>query len=116
MVDGDASGMVMPRHGAGLQTGLTTGDLAAEGAVNYFENQTPLSSYEASWKEQIGLEMENSKLMRQASDRVMAHRFLFDLMLRMMGTKRIADVIMCQIPGGMGTIMRRLGLARTATS
>jgi flavin-dependent dehydrogenase len=82
--------------------------LAAKAAVNYFEHQTPLSSYEASWKEQIGLEMENSKLMRQASDRVMAHGFLFDTMLRMMGTKRISDVIMCQIPRGMGRFMRLL--------
>src|SRR5947199_8444526 len=108
MAVGDAAGMVMPTNGGGIQTALITGDLAAEAAVNYFEHQTPLSSYEASWKEQIGLEMENSKLMRQASDRVMAHGFLFDLMLRMMGTKRIADVIMCQIPGGMGTFMKLL--------
>src|SRR5881296_3041011 len=106
MAVGDAAGMVMPTKGGGIKTALITGDLAAEAAVNYFEHQTPLSSYEASWKEQIGLEMENSKLKRQASDRVMAHGFLFDLMLRMMGTKRIADVIMCQIPGGMGTFMR----------
>src|SRR5216117_933702 len=108
MAVGDAAGMVMPTNGGGIQTALITGDLAAEAAVNYFEHQTPLSGYEASWKEQIGLEMENSKLMRQASDRVMAHGFLFDLMLRMMGTKRIADVIMCQIPGGMGTFMKLL--------
>src|SRR2546428_13867970 len=80
MAVGDAAGMVMPTNGGGIQTALITGDLAAETAVNYFEHQTPLSSYEASWKEQIGLEMENSKLMRQASDRVMAHGFLFDLM------------------------------------
>jgi len=108
MAVGDAAGMVMPTNGGGIQTALITGDLAAEAAVNYFEHQTPLSSYEASWKEQIGLEMENSKLMRQASDRVMAHGFLFDMMLRMMGTKRISDVIMCQIPGGMGRFMRLL--------
>ena len=108
MAVGDAAGMVMPTNGGGIQTALITGDLAAEAAVNYFEHQTPLSNYEASWREQIGLEMENSKLMRQASDRVMAHGFLFDLMLRMMGTKRISDVIMCQIPGGMGRFMRLL--------
>src|SRR5229473_7763967 len=108
MAVGDAAGMVMPTNGGGIQTALITGDLAAQASVNYFEHQTPLSSYEASWKEQIGLEMENSRLMRQASDRVMAHGFLFDLMLRMMGTNRIADVIMCQIPGGMGTFMRLL--------
>jgi len=38
----------------------------------------------------------------------MSHGYLFDLMLLMMGTKRIADVIMCQIPGGMGTFMKLL--------
>ena len=108
MAVGDAAGMVMPTNGGGIQTALITGDLAAEAAVNFFEHQTPLSSYEDLWKDQIGIEMENSKLMRQASDRVMAHGFLFDLMLRIMGTSRIADVIMCQIPAGMGRFMKLL--------
>jgi geranylgeranyl reductase family protein len=108
MAVGDAAGMVMPTNGGGIQTALITGNLAAEAAVNYFDHRTPLSSYEDLWKDQIGVEMENSKLMRQASDKVMAHGFLFDLMLRMMGTKKIADVIMCQIPNGMGTFMRLL--------
>ena len=108
MAVGDAAGMVMPTNGGGIQTALITGDLAAAAAVNFFERQTPLSSYEDTWKDQIGVEMENSKLMRQASDRVMAHGFLFDLMLRIMGTGRIADVIMCQIPGGMGRFMKLL--------
>ena len=106
MAVGDAAGMVMPTNGGGIQTALITGRLAGEAAVRYFENGTPLSSYEEAWKEQIGVEMENSTIMRQASDRFMGHGFLFDLMLRLMGTSRIADVIMCQMPGGMGSFMR----------
>ena len=108
MAVGDAAGMVMPTNGGGIQTALVTGRLAGEAAVRYFEDQTPLSSYEESWKDQIGTEMENSRLMRQASDRLMAHGFLFSLLLRVMGSKRIANVVMCQIPGGMGTIFRLL--------
>jgi len=54
------------------------------------------------------MEMENSKNMRQASDRLMGHEFVFDIMLRLMGTRRIADVIMCQVPSGMGTFVRLL--------
>ncbi len=108
MAVGDAAGMVMPTNGGGIQTALITGRLAGEAAVRYFENQTPLSSYEESWKEQIGMEMDNSRLMRQASDRLMAHGLLFSLLLRMMGSKRIADVVMCQIPSGMGPIFKLL--------
>jgi flavin-dependent dehydrogenase len=87
---------------------MITGRLAAEAAVRYFEDKTPLSSYEDAWKDQIGIEMENSKNMRQASDRLMGHEFVFDTLLRLMGTRRIADVIMCQVPSGMGTFVRLL--------
>jgi len=87
---------------------MITGRLAAEAAVRYFEDKTPLSSYEDAWKDQIGAEMENSKKMRQASDRLMGHEFIFDTLLRLMGTRRIADVIMCQVPSGMGTFVHLL--------
>jgi len=108
MAVGDAAGMVMPTNGGGIQTAMITGRLAAEAAVRYFEDKTPLSSYEDAWKDQIGVEMENSKTMRQASDRLMGHEFVFDTMLRLMGTRRIADVIMCQFPSGMGTFVHLL--------
>jgi digeranylgeranylglycerophospholipid reductase len=108
MAVGDAAGMVMPTNGGGIQTAMITGRLAGEAAVRYFEDKTPLSSYEEAWKDQIGVEMENSKNMRQASDRLMGHGFVFDMMLRLMGTRRIADVIMCQIPSGMGPFMHLL--------
>jgi len=108
MAVGDAAGMVMPTNGGGIQTAMITGRLAAEAAVRYFEDKTPLSSYEDAWKDQIGVEMENSKTMRQASDRLMGHEFVFDTMLRLMGTRRIADVIMCQVPSGMGTFVHLL--------
>ncbi len=108
MAVGDAAGMVMPTNGGGIQTAMITGRLAAEAAVRYFENKTPLSSYEEAWKDQIGVEMENSKNMRQASDRLMGHGLIFDVMLRIMGTRRIADVIMCQVPSGMGTFVHLL--------
>jgi geranylgeranyl reductase family protein len=108
MAVGDAAGMVMPTNGGGIQTAMITGRLAGEAAVRYFEDKTPLSSYEEVWKDQIGVEMENSKIMRQASDRLMGHEFIFDMMLRLMGTRKIADVIMCQIPSGMGTFVHVL--------
>ena len=108
MAVGDAAGMVMPTNGGGIQTAMITGHLAGKAAIRFFEEKTSLSSYEDAWKEQIGLEMNNSKKMRQASDRLMGHGFFFDLMLRIMGTKRIADVIMCQIPSGMGLFMSAL--------
>ncbi len=108
MAVGDAAGMVMPTNGGGIQTALVTGHLAAEAAVRYFEKGTPLSSYETAWREQIGTEMENSKIMRMASDRLMGHGFLFHLLLRLIGTRRIADVVMCQMPRGMGPLIRTL--------
>ncbi len=108
MAVGDAAGMVMPTNGGGIQTAMITGRLAGEAAVRYFEDKTPLSSYEEAWKDQIGVEMENSKIMRQASDRLMGHEFIFDMLLRLMGTRKIADVIMCQIPSGMGTFVHLL--------
>ncbi len=108
MAVGDAAGMVMPTNGGGIQTALVTGRLAGEAAVRYCENRTSLSSYEEAWKEQIGTEMQNSKMMRQASDRLMGHGLLFHLLLRMMGSKRIADIVMCQVPGGMGPLFRLL--------
>jgi len=108
MAVGDGAGMVMPTNGGGIQTAMITGRLAGEAAVRYFEEKTPLSSYEEAWKDQIGLEMENSKRMRQASDRLMGHGFVFDMMLRLMGTKRIADVIMCQVPSGMGLFVNMM--------
>jgi len=108
MAVGDAAGMVMPTNGGGIQTAMITGRLAGEAAVRYIEDKTPLSSYEEAWKDQIGVEMENSKIMRQASDRLMGHEFIFDMMLRLMGTRKIADVIMCQIPSGMGTFVHLL--------
>ncbi len=88
MAVGDAAGMVMPTNGGGIQTAMITGQLAGEAAVRYLEEKVPLSSYEEAWKDQIGVEMENSKRMRQASDRLMGHGFVFDLMLRIIGTKR----------------------------
>jgi geranylgeranyl reductase family protein len=99
MAVGDAAGMVMPTNGGGIQTAMITGHLAGEATVRFFEDKTPLSSYERSWKEQIGVEMDNSRTMRVASDKLMGHGTLFSMMLRMMGTKHIADVIMCQMPG-----------------
>jgi flavin-dependent dehydrogenase len=108
MAVGDAAGMVMPTNGGGIQTALVTGRLAGEAAVRYFENQTPLSSYEEAWREQIGVEMENSKIMRMASDKLMGHGFLFHVFLRLIGTKRIEDVVMCRMPRGMGPLFRLL--------
>ncbi len=108
MAVGDAAGMVMPTNGGGIQTALVTGRLAGEASVQYFENQRPLSSYEEAWKDQLGVEMEQSLLMRQASDRLMGHGFLFSLLLRMMGSRRIANVVMCQVPRGMGPFFRLL--------
>ncbi len=108
MAVGDAAAMVMPTNGGGIQTALITGRLAGEAAVRHFESQTPLSSYETAWREQIGKEMENSKLMRMASDRLMGHGLLFHLLLRLIGTNRIADVVMCQMPRGMGPLIRLL--------
>ncbi len=108
MAVGDAAGMVMPTNGGGIQTALVTGRLAGEAAVRYFENQTPLSSYEEAWREQIGVEMENSKIMRMASDKLMGHGFLFHVLLRLIGTKRIEDVVMCRMPRGMGPLFRVL--------
>lgn len=108
MAVGDAAGMVMPTNGGGIQTAMITGRLAGEAAVKYFQDKTPLSSYEASWKEQIGVELDNSRTMRVASDKLMGHRTLFDLMLRLMGTKHIADVIMCQMPGAWTPLIRLL--------
>jgi len=108
MAVGDAAGMVMPTNGGGIQTALVTGRLAGEAAVQYCQDGTPLSNYEDSWREQIGVEMENSRMMRQASDRLMSHGLLFHLLLRMMGPRRIAEVVMCQIPSGMGPIFRLL--------
>ncbi|HEY5620463.1 MAG TPA: geranylgeranyl reductase family protein [Candidatus Bathyarchaeia archaeon] len=108
MAVGDAAGMVMPTNGGGIQTALVTGRLAGEAAVRYFGNQTPLSSYEEAWREQIGVEMENSKIMRMASDKLMGHGFLFHVFLRLIGTKRIEDVVMCRMPRGMGPLFRLL--------
>ncbi|HZY95221.1 MAG TPA: geranylgeranyl reductase family protein [Candidatus Bathyarchaeia archaeon] len=108
MAVGDSAGMVMPTNGGGIQTAMITGYLAGEAAVRYFEDKTPLSSYEEAWKEQIGVEMNNSRIMRQASDKLMGHRTLFDIMLRLMGTDRIADVIMCQMPGAWTPFIRML--------
>jgi len=39
---------------------------------------------------------------------LMGHGFVFDMMLRIMGTRRIADVIMCQVPSGMGAFIHLL--------
>jgi flavin-dependent dehydrogenase len=108
MAVGDAAGMVMPTNGGGIQTALVTGRLAGEAAVRYFEDGTALSSYEDAWREQIGTEMENSRIMRAASDRLMGHGFLFHVMLRLIGTRRIANVVKCQMPGGMGPLFRLL--------
>ena len=108
MAVGDAAGMVMPTNGGGIQTAMITGRLAGEAAVRYFENRTPLSSYETAWKEQIGVEMDNSRTMRVASDKLMGHGMLFHIMLRLMGTKHIADVIMCQMPGVWTPFIRLL--------
>ena len=108
MAVGDAAGMVMPTNGGGIPTALITGRLAGESAVRYFENKVPLSSYEEAWREQMGTEMENSRIMRVVSDRFMGHGFVFSLMLRLIGTQRISDVIMCQMPSNMDRIFRLL--------
>ena len=108
MAVGDAAGMVMPTNGGGIPTALITGRLAGEAAVRHFESKTPLSSYEEAWRDQMGVELENSRLMRQASDRFMGHGLMFHLMLRFMGTKRISDVIMCQMPSGMDHLFHLL--------
>jgi len=108
MAVGDAAGMVMPTNGGGIPTALITGRLAGEAAVRYFESKVPLSSYEDAWKEQMGSEMENSRIMRVVSDRFMGHGFMFHLMLRMIGTERISDVIMCQMPSNMDKIFHLL--------
>src|SRR5436853_3001225 len=76
MAVGDAAGMVMPTNGGGIPTAMITGRLAAEAAVRYFEDKTPLSSYEDAWTDQIGVEMENSKKMRQASASLMGQGFV----------------------------------------
>ncbi len=108
MAVGDAAGMVMPTNGGGIQTAMITGRLAGEAAVRYFQDKTPLSSYEDNWKEQIGVEMDNSRTMRVASDKLMGHGTLFSMMLRLMGTKHIADVITCQMPGAWTPLIRLL--------
>ena len=108
MAVGDAAGMVMPTNGGGIPTALITGRLAGEAGVRYFESKVPLSSYEDAWKEQMGSEMENSRIMRVVSDRFMGHGFMFHLMLRLIGTERISDVIMCQMPSNMDKIFHFL--------
>jgi digeranylgeranylglycerophospholipid reductase len=99
---GDAGGMVMPTNGGGISTAMITGEIAGEVAADYIQNGTPLSQYEARWKEALGKEMRVSTTLRRLADHFMGHDLLFHILLEFLGTQGIKDVITCRAPRGLG--------------
>jgi hypothetical protein len=49
----------------------------------------------------MGNEMEVSTKLRRLADHGMGNDLLFDLMLRILGTRGIKDVITCRAPRGL---------------
>jgi digeranylgeranylglycerophospholipid reductase len=95
---GDAGGMVMPTNGGGISTAMITGQIAGQTAADHVQKGTPLSEYEKRWKQIIGNEIQVSTKLRRLADHFMGNDFLFDLMLRILGTKGIKEVICCKAP------------------
>ena len=98
---GDAAGMVMPTNGGGISTAMISGEIAGQTAADHVQKGTPLSEYEARWKQVMGNEMRVSTRLRRLADYGMGNDLLFHLMLRILGAKGIKDVITCRAPRGL---------------
>lgn len=101
MAVGDAAGMVMPTNGGGIATAMITGEIAGQIASDHVQKGAPLLEYEQKWKQVMGKELYVSTRLRRLADRFMGNDFLFDVLLRVLGTKGIKDVITCRPPKGL---------------
>jgi len=105
MAVGDAAGMVMPTNGGGISTAMITGEIAGQVAAEHIHRGMPLAEYERRWKDVLGREMYVSTRLRRFADPFMKNDFLFDLVMRFLGTNGIKDVITCKVPKGLGPLI-----------
>ncbi|NHJ15062.1 MAG: geranylgeranyl reductase family protein, partial [Candidatus Thorarchaeota archaeon] len=95
---GDAAGHVMASNGGGIPTALIGGEIAAKSIKNHLELGVPLSAYEASWKKEMGKELNSALSILRIADRVMRSDSLTDQCMRLAGSKYLESMIRCKLP------------------
>jgi digeranylgeranylglycerophospholipid reductase len=98
MVIGDAAGFVMACNGGGIPTGVLSGYLAAQTAKRHLMTNESLEIYEKEWRYQMGDVLKKTVRIRKITDKIMINDQLMERSLDLIGSKRIAELMTCQIP------------------
>lgn len=98
MVVGDAAGMVMASNGGGIPTAIIAGWLAAKTAADHLESGKALALYESRWKSQIGNVLFSALEIRTMLDRIMGKPKLMERLMKVVGSRRVGEMIQCRIP------------------
>ncbi|MEJ2241471.1 MAG: NAD(P)/FAD-dependent oxidoreductase, partial [Candidatus Bathyarchaeota archaeon] len=98
MVIGDAAGFVMACNGGGIPTGVLSGYLAAQATKKHLTDNQSLQIYEKEWRYQIGDTLIKALHIRKIVDRIMINDSVMEILLDMVGSKRVGELMTCHIP------------------
>ncbi|MHA2140893.1 MAG: geranylgeranyl reductase family protein [Candidatus Thorarchaeota archaeon] len=95
---GDAAGHVMASNGGGIPTALVGGEIAGESVVTHLSKGVSLSSYEDTWKKEIGKELYTALRILRIADQVMPSDKITDQCMRLAGSRYLKHLIRCRLP------------------
>lgn len=97
MIVGDAAGFVIPVNGGGIPLAMIGGRICAEAACGAIRHGAPLSDYEKAWKRVFDKPLSTAVFNKKLADRF---AFRSDrstaLCMRMLGTRRMGNLIRCK--------------------
>ncbi len=95
---GDAAGHVMASNGGGIPTALVGGEIAGEAVVSHLTDGNSLSSYEETWRKEIGKELYTALRILRIADQVMPSDRITDQCMRLAGSRYLKHLIRCRLP------------------
>lgn len=98
IVIGDAANMTIASIGAGVPTGVISGEIAGIIASEYIDKGSSLGRFDELWKKEIGGPLNNGYKIRLMMDPVLKRDDLMDIALEMMGERLLSEIIRCRIP------------------
>ena len=109
---GDAAGHTVPTVGGGVPPGLICGRIAGQIVANHIQKERPLNLFDAAWRDQIGITLENSLVLRRMSDIVFKNEKMIDLVIRRgwLTEEMVEKFILCKVDTKMKLIEKTLRL------
>ncbi len=95
---GDAAGHVMACNGGGIPSALIDGEIAGQAAVRHISEGIPLSSYETTWRKEIGSELRTALMILRVADQVMPSDKVTEICMHLARSHFLESLIRCRLP------------------